>query len=530
MTARRTTRTAVLAAAVGAGFLAMGCVCSDLWKVDVPMPVPDRPASTAAPALPDVAVRKVLLPSATNPLIAVRLVFEVGSVDDPTGKEGLAALTASLMARGGGGDRTYSQMLDALYPMAASIDQYTTRETTVFSGIVHKDNVDAYLAILLDQILTPRFEPADLDRLRLQASDYVTKTLRGDDDEELGKHALHAHMYAGHPYAHPARGTAQGLQAITAADVVDFHRRYFARDALVLGVSGGFADDLPDQLAARLSALAARRPAREALPVLSERDPGMHVLIVEKATRSAAISMGHPLDITRADDDFYPLLVAASYLGEHRTFNGVLMNNMRGKRGLNYGDYAYIESFLQEGWSTFPRPNVQRRQQHFEIWIRPVAPHNAAFAVRQAVYETDKLIREGIPEKGFEDTRQFLSNYSRLWTQGANRRLGYAIDEALVGREIAAELQARLPTITREQVNAAVRKHLSVDSLYVAIAAADGAGLEAALASGEKTPIVYDTEGTPPEILAEDAVIEVFALPIAADRMVVQPAGDLFER
>ena len=74
--------------------------------------------------------------------------------------------------------------------------------------------------------------------------------------------------------------------------------------------------------------------------------------------------------MTRSDDDFYSLAVANSYLGEHRTFNGVLMNHLRGNRGLNYGDYAYIENFIQDGWSTFPLPNMHRRTQHFSIWIR----------------------------------------------------------------------------------------------------------------------------------------------------------------
>ena len=109
--------------------------------------------------------------------------------------------------------------------------------------------------------------------------------------------------------------------------------------------------------------------------------------------------MGHPLDVTRKDPDFYPLTVARSYLGEHRTFNGVLMKHLREQRGLNYGDYAYVENFIQDGWSTFPLPNIPRRQQHFEIWLRPVPPQNSLFALRAALFETDKLIREGIPEK-----------------------------------------------------------------------------------------------------------------------------------
>ena len=44
--------------------------------------------------------QEVLLPS-RSPLITFRLMFMTGSADDPSGKEGVAALTASMLAQGG---------------------------------------------------------------------------------------------------------------------------------------------------------------------------------------------------------------------------------------------------------------------------------------------------------------------------------------------------------------------------------------------------------------------------------------------
>ena len=96
------------------------------------------------------------------------------------------------------------------------------------------------------------------------------------------------------------------------------------------------------------------------------------MLAVEKDCRSTAISIGFPIDVTRASPDFYALMIANSHLGEHRTFNGRLMIRMREVRGLNYGDYSYIEHFVQDGGSTFPLTNFTRSQQYFSIWIRPV--------------------------------------------------------------------------------------------------------------------------------------------------------------
>jgi zinc protease len=493
------------------------------------MATPGTSAARARKAGPAGSPRTVLLPSAGNPLVAIRLFFQVGAADDPRGKEGLASLTAAMLGEGGTKERTWAEVLDALYPMAARIRYYGDKDAFVFGGTVHRDNLAAFADLLAAQVLEPRFSPEDFARNRQDHLDHLTKTLRGNDDEDLGKEAFGEVLYHGHPYGSPTAGTVAGLGAITLDDVKRFYAEHFTRDRLVVGIAGGYPEEFARAFVARFDALPARARPRPVLPAPPARK-GQELLIVEKDARANAISLGHPLKVTRADDDFYPLAVAGSYLGEHRTFNGVLMNEMRGKRGLNYGDYAYVESFIQEGGSTFPLPNIPRRQQHFEIWIRPVPPANTGFALRQAIYETDRLIREGIPAAGFEATRSFLLNYANLWTQDVSRRLGYAIDALVYGHDMVAELKARLPKMKKADVDRAVRKHLSTKTLAIAIVTDKADALKETLLSGASTPIVYDTKDTPPEILKEDQVIERFPLALAPARTRVVPVDSMFER
>jgi zinc protease len=474
-------------------------------------------------------IRIVRLPSPSSPLVTLRLVFQVGAADDDPGKEGLADLTASMLGEGGTVRRTWSEVLDALYPMAADIQYYGDKDTFVFAGTVHRDNLEAFAALLAEQILTPRFSVEDFARLRQDALDAITKTLRGNDDENLGKQALATMLYHGHPYGYPTPGTVAGVSSVTLDDVKRFYGHHFTRDRLIVGVSGGYPEAFPDAYAARFAGLPAAGKPRAKLPPPPARE-SMEFLLVEKPAHGDAISIGHTIDVTRSDDDFYPLAVAASYLGEHRTFNGVLMLNMRQKRGLNYGDYAYVENFIQDGWSTFAQPNMPRRQQHFEIWLRPVPPASTGFAIREAIYETDKFIREGIPAAGFEATRAFLLNYINLWAQDGSRRLGYAIDATLYGRDVIAELKARLPTMTKNDVDRAVRKHLSAKNLAVAVVGDQLKALAKALTSGKPTPMVYDTKDTPAEVVEEDKHIESYPLPVSPSHLKIVSANSLFEK
>ena len=115
-----------------------------------------------------------------------------------------------------------------------------------------------------------------------------------------------------------------------------------------------------------------------------------------------------------------------SYFGQHRSSKSYLFQQIREIRGMNYGDYAYIEYFPRGMFLTEPEPNLGRRQQIFQIWIRPVEPPNGMFALRIALYELDKLVKQGMSQEDFESTRTFLSKFVNLLTQTQSDQLGYA--------------------------------------------------------------------------------------------------------
>ena len=470
----------------------------------------------------------VTLPAPDSPLVTLRIGFRTGSVDDPAGKNGLNALTALTMGRGGTEAMTYAAITEALYPWSAAIRAQFDKEMTVIVGEVHRDHLDPFFDIVRDLVVAPRFDPADFERNRDFLTNTVVSTLRGSNDEELGKEALNALLYAGHPYAAPAVGTERGLAALTLDDVRAFHRGHYTRARALAGIAGGypagFAERVERELLDRLPAGGAgptELPAPRALD-------GVELLVVDKDAIATAISIGFPIDATRADDDFYALLVANSYFGEHRTFNGLLMNKMRGQRGLNYGDYSYIEHFAQDGGSRLPVPNIPRRQQFFSIWIRPVPHHNAHFALRQALRELRVLVEDGLSEADFEATREFLVNYSKLYVQTGSRRLGYHMDSAAYGAAyFIDEIQRRLPELTVDDVNAAVRRHLQADDLAVAVVTRDAAAFRDRLLANEPSPPTYNTAVTE-AIRAEDALIEAFEVAVNPDRARVVPVGEMF--
>ena len=134
--------------------------------------------------------------------------------------------------------------------------------------------------------------------------------------------------------------------------------------------------------------------------------------------------------------------------------------------------------------------------------------------------------RSGDSTRGW--VRKYLLNYSKLWVQTLSRRLGYAIDGEFYGRkDLVSELAERLPKLTVDQVNAAVRKHLKTGGMKVAVVARDAAGMRELLSSGKPTPLTYDTQGTPDDVTAEDKQIAVFPLKDVSVRIV--PVDQMFD-
>lgn len=474
--------------------------------------------------------RPVLLPVGSDPTVSVKLWFAVGSQHDPAGKEGLALLTATMMTEAGTTTHGYEDILALLYPMAAGYGSSVDKEMTVISGRIHKDNLDAYYPLLLDAILRPGFREEDFTRIKSDLINYLEKSLRYSNDEELGKAALYHFMFAGTPYSHLSAGTVQSVKGITLSDVKEFYRRHFTRDNVTIALGGGYSPELVRRMQKDLEALPAGAvptpPAPEVAPI-----QGLEMLAVEKDCDATAISFGFPISVLRGQDDFYALALFNSWFGEHRNSSSHLYQVIREARGMNYGDYSYIEVFPNGGRLQMPPSNNARRRQLFEVWIRPVQNVQRHFALRAALRELTTVVKNGMTERDFELTKKFLVKYCLHFAGTTSERLGYAVDSRFYGIEgdYLKDFRTRIAALTLNQVNTAIRKHLTASNLRIAVVTRDAEQFAKDLVANTPSPITYDTP-KPKTILEEDKVISTFPLSFTRDKIRIVNVEDMFAR
>jgi zinc protease len=476
--------------------------------------------------------------AASSPLVEItspsrqidfRLQFLVGSAADPEGKEGLAALASAMVANAGSSQRKLDEIQKLLFPIAGGFGAWVDREMTTFNGSIHADNLKTYFDVVLPQLVSPGWREEDFTRVKAQAKTALVQGLRTNNEEELGKEALQVALFAGTGYGHPTQGTVAGLESITLEDVKQFVADNYTQANLVIGVAGELGDAGRETLKRELGKLPAGIARKSEAP-RAHRPSGIEVDLIQKETRATAISFGHPIEVVRGHADFVALYLARTWLGEHRSSMSRLYQRIREVRGMNYGDYSYVEAFRNGGSQFFASPNQARRAQLFEVWIRPVKPEHAHHALRIALHELDQLIANGLTQEQFESTREYLSKNVFLAIASPGQTLGARLDSRFYGiDEYTQYMRDGLAKLTLAEVNAAIRRHLSARDLRVVMVAKDVEGLKQALLADAPSTMTYESE-KPAELLEEDKLIGARKLALRPEALRVIGIEEVFSK
>ncbi len=466
--------------------------------------------------------------------VVIKLMFRNGSISDMKGKEGLTSAAANLITQGGTKEMTYSEIQDKIYPWAAGYNSQVDKEVTIFTFAVHVDFLDQFYPIVKGLILTPSFAENDFQRVMKNQQNYVDQVIRASSDEEYSKKSLEDFLFRGTNYQSMVQGKSESVKGITLDDIKKHYAAMFTKHNLTIGIAGKYSDAFLKQLKADLATLPGAKPTIAAAEKANTPN-GVDVEIIAKdGAFGSAIFTGTPLAITRSSNDFAALMVANSYLGEHRKSYGQLYQKIRETRSMNYGDYSYIEWYNNGGSNMLPPSGVPRSSNYFSLWIRPVQIAkqlkqqyvelsdikigHAHFSLRMAVREVDLLIKNGMTKKDFEATRTFLRSYMKLYVATPAEQLGYLMDSKFYGRKnYISEIDKALAKLTVNDVNKAIKKYWRTDTMFVTIVTDRSEAEELAKSLKENTPspMSYSNivkAGLPKSVLDEDEIVSTFKL------------------
>ncbi len=472
-----------------------------------------------------------------TPFITLQATIHSGSAQDPLGQEGLAFITAQLLLQADTQHATYQQRQEQLSAMGTSIEVQVDKEMTTFRSRVHVDFYSEFAPIFTELLTAPKFHAKAFQIAKNKASNFTGQHLRYANHEELGKELLYESLYPNHPYQHPNSGYLSTQENIELEDAKNFYNNNLRNHHLTVLSSGtlnstetSFLKQLADNWNQQ-----GRNISKDYYP--NSVYQGRDLLYIEKDEPSTAISFGYPIDMNRGRKDFTALLLANTYLGLHRG-PGQLYTRMRELRGLNYGDYSYIEYFPQGMFRMKPNPNNARQHNIFQIWIRPVQEQHTHFAVRNAMFELDKLIKNGIPEEEFETIKSYLYNRIPQMVDKDSLWLGYKLDSHYYHLnhpryqqdnypETIEKIRQELRSLTRDQVHQVIQHHLTSDSMQLVLIGPNAQKWVDSIVQEAPSPIHYEVS-VPESILKEDQQIERFPLNIEKRQTRIIPLDSIF--
>jgi zinc protease len=267
------------------------------------------------------------------PLVSFSITFLGGTDQFETAeRRGVGNLAASMMSEGTK-TRNGDDLSNALQLLGTNVSVGVGGENGSISFVSTTARFAATLDILADMLVNSTFPPEALERLRAQR--LVALEQAKAQPGSIASRVFPRVLYGD---AHPLgqSSTEQTVKAITRADVVDFHQRYFKPGRALITVVGDVTPAaIRPVIEKGLASWAAggERPTFS-FPPLPAAKPTTIYLVDKPGSAQSTFSLGLP-GPPRTTPDYFALQVMNTILGG--MFQARLNANIREEKGYSYG-------------------------------------------------------------------------------------------------------------------------------------------------------------------------------------------------
>lgn len=432
-------------------------------------PEPGPPPALALPAVQKHALSSGLpvwiVEQHEVPVARVLLVSRAGTATDPSGKAGVASMTATMMLEGAG-TRDALALADAIDHLGASIDVSAGLDSSIVSLGVPVARLDQALPLMADVVKRPTFPAEELERQRQQA---LTGLLQvRDNPAAVASRAFPLAVFGpNHRYGLVGASRAT-LTALTVDELKAAHGRLFHPAHSLLVVVGdvkapGVLPLLERQFGAwRGAGGAAALPAVPAAPQVKAREI---VLIDRPGAPQSHVRIGN-VGVARDTPDYFPILVANTILGG--AFTSRLNQNLRETHGYTYGASSRFE---------------MRRAPGAFMAGAAVQADKTAEAIREFFNEFGGMLKP-VPADELAKARNYLALGYPAEFETTGDIAGQLAELFIYGlpEDFPSTFVPRTLAVTADQVLAAARAHVTPDRVVVLVVG-DRAKLEGPLKS-----------------------------------------------
>lgn len=382
------------------------------------------------------------------PLLAIHVVVRAGSVTDPTGKEGLAALTVELLQRGTQ-HRTAEQIASELDFVGSTLAVEAELERVSLAGEFFKQDADTALDLLSELLQKPSFPATEVEKLIQQRVD----TLKQDkeDARAILPRYFYGALFGHHPYGRPPTGDERSLVSIHRDDVVAFHQRHYGPETTIIAVAGDFAAaEMARALTERFGGWVPAGRTGAIQPPEPTPWVGKKLVLVNKPDSTQTYFAIGNVGIARTHPDRIGVELVNLVFGGR--FTTMLNEALRVRSGLTYGAGSRFERHRAAGpfflWSYTQNVNTTR-------------------AIDLALAVLKQLHTDGISDSQLRSARNYLKGQFPLCLETADQLAALLAEWEFYGldqREVT-ELFARIDAFTTADARRIIQRYFPADDL-----------------------------------------------------------------
>lgn len=418
-------------------------------------------------------VRAVLLRSAANDIVAVRVYLTMGPFFESEGESGLSNLLQEMLLHGTR-RRNEEEMQDALADLGAKLTTAAANDSGSVTLRVARGQLAEALELLDDVLTSPALDEEELAKEKVR----ILNRIKAQQDSLLTAafELFRETFFEGHPYHKPILGYPATVPGFGVAQVAAARARFYQPQRLVVSAVGNF--DLRT-FARRLEQLVLPLPDGPA-PVRSAGRvvlPASREVARRRESHAAWVVVGFPVASYR-DPDYAATRLLDAILGG--SMNSRLFSELREKRSLAYQVSSYYNDQLGHS---------------FLAGYIGTSPEKFAEARAAMLGEFERIAEERVSDLELERAKKYLQGSYIISAETnaaqASRRGRYELYG--LGQDFGDRLMERVASVTAEEIRAVGEACFGRHVL--AAIHPDEASLER-LAREGPPPELYETNGT----------------------------------
>jgi zinc protease len=390
--------------------------------------------------------------------VVINGLLETGAIFENAEKAGLANLTTGTLMRGTQ-HRDFNTIHETLESLAATLGISSGVHNSGFSGKCLDEDLPVLLDLLAEAVRYPSFPVDQTERLRGEI--LTGLKIRAQDTRSVAGESFRKLTYPeNHPYYRSVSGEVDTITNITLDEISAYHKKHFGPRGMVIIIVGAVKAQDAIELVRRSFGdwQNPDQPTRPVLPKVERlTDIRQQFKVIPGKTQSDIIlGWAGP---SRFEPDFQAAYLANSVLGVFGMM-GRLGKTVREDQGLAYYSYSRLSGGMGPGsWQV----------------VAGVNPANVYTAIESSLVEVRRLVDEPISEDDLADNKANFTGRVPLNLESNEGVASSILNMEMygLGLDYLRNYADMINAITREQVQAAVRKYMSADAYALAVAGPD---------------------------------------------------------